>query len=51
MLGIWDPNSDEEINNSREVARFVDGYCVGNEGLGGESRNTLPELRRTIEAL
>jgi exo-beta-1,3-glucanase (GH17 family) len=51
VLGIWDPTSDEEISNARDVARFVDAYCVGNEGVGGEKRYTLAELGRTIEAL
>ena len=34
VMGIWDPFSPEELNNARAAAPFVDGFCVGNEGLG-----------------
>jgi exo-beta-1,3-glucanase (GH17 family) len=34
IMGIWNPQSQEEITNALKQARFVNGYCVGNEGLG-----------------
>lgn len=34
IMGIWDPFSKEEWDNSVAQAPFVDGYCLGNEGLG-----------------
>jgi len=34
VMGLWDPWSDEEWHNAVEQAPNVDGYCLGNEGLG-----------------
>jgi exo-beta-1,3-glucanase (GH17 family) len=34
IMGIWDPTSAEELENALAQSAFVDGYCVGNEGLG-----------------
>ena len=34
IMGIWDPESGEEINNALAQSKSVDGYCIGNEGLG-----------------
>lgn len=34
IMGIWDPLSAEEWDQALAQARYVDGYCVGNEGLG-----------------
>jgi exo-beta-1,3-glucanase (GH17 family) len=34
IMGIWEPFSEEEWHNAVVQAPFVDGYCVGNEGLG-----------------
>jgi exo-beta-1,3-glucanase (GH17 family) len=33
VMGIWDPASAEEWRHAERQAAFVDGYCVGNEGL------------------
>src|SRR5256885_10462756 len=44
VMGIWDPWSDEEWSNAVKQRRFVDGYCVGNEGLGVRYR---PEDRKS----
>jgi exo-beta-1,3-glucanase (GH17 family) len=33
IMGIWDPTSEEEWSNALTQAPFVNGYCVGNEGL------------------
>lgn len=34
VMGIWDPFSLEEWTQALAQSRFVDGYCLGNEGLG-----------------
>jgi exo-beta-1,3-glucanase (GH17 family) len=34
IMGIWDPFSEEEWANAVTQIAFVDGYCLGNEGLG-----------------
>ena len=34
VMGIWDPDSNEEWENAVSQSSFVDGYCLGNEGLG-----------------
>jgi exo-beta-1,3-glucanase (GH17 family) len=34
VMGIWDPLSEEELASALAQAPHVDGYCVGNEGLG-----------------
>ncbi len=33
VMGIWDPLSPQEWTNALSQASFVDGYCMGNEGL------------------
>lgn len=33
IMGIWDIGSAEEYQNARSQVQFVDGYCLGNEGL------------------
>ena len=51
IMGIWDPFSEEERQNAISQSRFVDGYCLGNEGLGvrydsGELAIAMIVLRR-----
>ena len=51
VMGIWDPSSREEWANAIAQAVHVDGYCVGNEGLGkryqrADLANRMAELRR-----
>lgn len=51
IMGIWDIASAEEWKNALSQARYVDGYCLGNEGLGirysmEELENRMAELRR-----
>lgn len=51
VMGIWDPSSAEEWRNALAQAAFVDGYCVGNEGLGvrysvQQLDHRMTELRR-----
>lgn len=51
IMGIWDLLSEEEWNNALAQVSFVDGYCLGNEGLGvrystDELASKMTELRR-----
>jgi exo-beta-1,3-glucanase (GH17 family) len=48
-MGIWDPSSNEEWQNAIAQAPFVDGYCVGNEGLG--VRYTAADLETVMDRL
>ena len=34
IMGLWDPWSEEEWRKAVEQAANVDGFCLGNEGLG-----------------
>ncbi len=34
IMGIWDPLSQAEWKNALSQSEFVNGYCLGNEGLG-----------------
>lgn len=34
VMGVWSPLDSAELSSAAEAAREVDGYCVGNEGLG-----------------
>ena len=34
IMGIFDPRKVEEIANAKAATDLVDGYCVGNEGIG-----------------
>ncbi len=54
IMGIWDPLSEEEWNHALAQAPFVDGYCLGNEGLGVRYNPTqlaskMDQLRRLTE--
>ncbi len=33
IMGIWDPQSSEEMENAVSMKKYADGYCVGNGGL------------------
>ncbi|MBU2634178.1 MAG: hypothetical protein KJ674_02950 [Nanoarchaeota archaeon] len=53
--GIWDLESGEEWNNAINSSLFVDGYCLGNEGLSrgdyglNELKEKMNELRNITE--
>lgn len=49
IMGIWDPFSEEEWHNAVAQAPFIDGYCLGNEGLG--VRYNPEELAAKMTAL
>lgn len=51
ILGVWDPQSREEIAAAKRAAgqAVVLGFCVGNEGLG--KRYQLEELASAIDDL
>lgn len=46
IMGIWDIENREEIMNAILASQYVDGYCVGNEGLN--SRYDLESLDKVI---
>ncbi|MDY6853599.1 MAG: hypothetical protein SWO11_02660 [Thermodesulfobacteriota bacterium] len=51
IMGIWDIFSREEWTNALAQSPYVDGYCLGNEGLGvrynqKELAVRMKELRR-----
>ena len=50
IMGIWDIYSDEEWNNALSQREFIDGYCLGNEGLFF-LRYTVDELEQRMSAL
>ena len=49
IMGIWDISSQEEIMNAIEAGEFVDGYCLGNEGLN--KRYGLESLKEAIYSM
>lgn len=49
IMGIWDINSREEIINAVVAASYVDGYCMGNEGLN--SRYSMETLKKEMDGL
>ncbi len=50
IMGIWDIYSDEEWVNAVAQQEFVDGYCLGNEGLLF-LRYTVEELGKKMDEL
>ncbi len=46
IMGIWDPGDQNELDISIEQSRYVDGYCVGNEGY--KERYDIDVLRAAI---
>ena len=51
LVGIWDPKDDHEFSNAKSLAHLVDGYVVGNEGIGKENRYSFDELNTRIQQL
>jgi exo-beta-1,3-glucanase (GH17 family) len=53
IMGIWDPNSQEEYNAAINAAKndIVLGYCVGNEGFNNPSRYDMSTLTASIQKL
>jgi exo-beta-1,3-glucanase (GH17 family) len=50
VVGVWNPNAQEEIDRAASLTASVDGYVVGNEGLHF-GRYTFDELVDAMEAL
>ncbi|MDD5596024.1 MAG: hypothetical protein PHY94_07285 [Candidatus Omnitrophica bacterium] len=46
IMGIWDIESKDEMENAFLAKNYVDGYCLGNEGLN--SRYDAEGLKRAI---
>lgn len=51
ILGLFDPANENEWKHAKALAHDVDGYCVGNEGIGKEKRYTLDMLRARMDEL
>jgi len=52
VLGVYDPNNREEIENAKELATMVDAYCVGNESILEKSpRYSMAELKAAMEEI
>ncbi len=49
IMGIWDITSRDEIVNATMAKDYVDGYCVGNEGLN--KSYDLESLKSTMQSL
>ena len=51
ITGVWDPNSNTEINNAIATSTYSDAFCVGNEQLNvlytGEQLRSAVENVRT----
>jgi len=47
IMGLWDPNSSEEINNAIAAYEYVDGYCVGHMGLN--KNYDFRSLKNTVQ--
>jgi exo-beta-1,3-glucanase (GH17 family) len=50
LMGIWDPLDNNEVAAATEAAPYVDGYLVGNEGIGN-GRYSLDDVRAVIDNL
>ncbi len=46
ILGIWNPNNNAEIANAIALQNFVDGYCIGHNGL--KYNYSLQDLKNAI---
>ncbi|MDD5044180.1 MAG: hypothetical protein PHU91_03865 [Candidatus Omnitrophica bacterium] len=49
IMGIWDIYSRQEMQAAIDVSEYVDGYCLGNEGLG--RRYEMEELIKMMDYL
>lgn len=49
IMGLWDVASSQEQENAIKQRDYVDGYCVGNEGLG--LRYSVRELETRMQEL
>ena len=48
-MGIWDIRDPREKDNALAMSGYVDGYCMGNEGLS--IRYEVDELKKAIDEL
>ena len=53
IMGIWDPDSQEEYDAALNAAQnnIVLGYCIGNEGFNEPSRYDMSTLSASIQKL
>jgi len=50
IMGVYSPTSSLEKENAKSMAEYVDGYCVGNEGLDA-GRYNLATLQGAIDEM
>ncbi len=50
IAGIWNPSDQQEISLAIQNKNFIDGYCIGNEGLVF-NRYSLEKLRKTAKEI
>ena len=43
VMGVWDPLSSAEVRAAIEQSAHIDGYCIGNEGLGARYSDQILE--------
>jgi exo-beta-1,3-glucanase (GH17 family) len=48
VMGVWNPLDADELARAIAAAQFVDGYIIGNEGLG-DGRYAFDDLRQAME--
>jgi len=46
IMGVWDFDNREEMDNAMLASEYVDGYCLGNEGLN--SRYNADQVKEAI---
>jgi len=46
IVGIWNPNNNAEITNAISLQNYVNGYCIGHNGLKNEY--SIIDLERSI---
>ena len=49
IMGVWEINDQEEINNALNAAKYADAYCLGHRGLNKRYPITL--LEKTTELM
>ncbi|MDD2752714.1 MAG: hypothetical protein PHN59_06240, partial [Candidatus Omnitrophica bacterium] len=49
IMGVWDFENREELENAVLARDYVDGYCLGNEGLN--SRYNAAQVKEAIEMI
>ncbi len=46
IMGVWNPNNQMEVRTAIRQAKYVDGYCIGHNGL--KKDYSISELKTTV---